>query len=90
MYETRDGQGADEVFSHKISENTELRLLEERHAQELTDLTDRNREHLRRLWGTRAEAGKHHVCDREQEELRHTRVVGFQARGHKAPGRVAL
>jgi ribosomal-protein-serine acetyltransferase len=35
------------VFSHKLSENTELRLLEERHAQELTDLTDRNREHLR-------------------------------------------
>jgi len=36
------------VFSHKLSENTELRLLEERHAKELTDLTDRNREHLRR------------------------------------------
>jgi ribosomal-protein-serine acetyltransferase len=35
------------VFSHKLSENTELRLLEERHAQELSDLTDRNREHLR-------------------------------------------
>ena len=35
------------MFSHKLSENTELRLLEERHAQELTDLTDRNREYLR-------------------------------------------
>jgi len=35
------------VFSHRLSENTELRLLEERHAQELTELTDRNREHLR-------------------------------------------
>ena len=35
------------MFSHKLTENTELRLLEERHAQELTDLTDRNREHLR-------------------------------------------
>jgi ribosomal-protein-serine acetyltransferase len=35
------------VFSHKLSENTELRLLEERHAQELTDLTERNREYLR-------------------------------------------
>jgi ribosomal-protein-serine acetyltransferase len=36
------------VFSYKLSENTEVRLLEERHAQELTDLTDRNREHLRK------------------------------------------
>ncbi len=35
------------MFSHKLGENTELRLLEERHAQELTDLTDRNREYLR-------------------------------------------
>jgi len=35
------------MFSYKLSENTEVRLLEERHAQELTDLTDRNREHLR-------------------------------------------
>src|SRR3954470_8384927 len=35
------------MFRHKLNENTELRLLEERHAQELTDLTDRNREHLR-------------------------------------------
>jgi ribosomal-protein-serine acetyltransferase len=35
------------MFSHKLNENTELRLLEERHARELTDLTDRNREHLR-------------------------------------------
>jgi ribosomal-protein-serine acetyltransferase len=35
------------VFSHKLTEDTELRLLEERHAKELTNLTDRNREHLR-------------------------------------------
>jgi hypothetical protein len=35
------------VFSHKLTEDTELRLLEERHAEELTDLTDRNRQHLR-------------------------------------------
>ena len=35
------------MFSHKLTEDTLLRLLEERHAQELTDLTDRNREHLR-------------------------------------------
>ena len=35
------------MFSHKLSENTELRLLEERHAEELSDLTDRNRDHLR-------------------------------------------
>ena len=35
------------MFSHKLTEGTELRLLEERHAEELTNLTDRNREHLR-------------------------------------------
>jgi ribosomal-protein-serine acetyltransferase len=35
------------MFSYKLSENAEVRLLEERHAQELTDLTERNREHLR-------------------------------------------
>jgi ribosomal-protein-serine acetyltransferase len=35
------------VFSHKLMQDTHLRLLEERHAEELTDLTDRNREHLR-------------------------------------------
>lgn len=35
------------MFTHTLGENTELRLLEERHAEELTDLTDRNREHLR-------------------------------------------
>ncbi len=35
------------MFSHILSENTELRLLEERHAEELSDLTDRNRDHLR-------------------------------------------
>ena len=35
------------MFSHKLTEDTQLRLLEERHAKELTDLTERNREHLR-------------------------------------------
>ncbi len=35
------------MFAHKLGENTELRLLEELHAEELTNLTDRNREHLR-------------------------------------------
>ena len=35
------------MFSHKLSENAELRLLEERHAEELSDLTNRNRDHLR-------------------------------------------
>ena len=35
------------MFSHKLTEDTELRLLEERHAEELTNLIDRNREHLR-------------------------------------------
>ena len=35
------------MFSHKLTEDAELRLLEERHAAELTSLTDRNREHLR-------------------------------------------
>ena len=35
------------MFSYKLSENAEVRLLEERHAQELTDLIERNREHLR-------------------------------------------
>jgi ribosomal-protein-serine acetyltransferase len=39
-------QGAGEVFGDKLGEDTELRLLEERHAEQLTDLTDRNREHL--------------------------------------------
>ena len=33
------------MFSYKLSENAEVRLLEERHAQELTDLIERNREH---------------------------------------------
>ena len=37
------------MFSHKLSEHTELRLLEERHAEELSNLTDRNRERLR-VW----------------------------------------
>jgi ribosomal-protein-serine acetyltransferase len=32
------------VFGYKLGENTDLRLLEERHAEQLTD---RNREHLR-------------------------------------------
>jgi ribosomal-protein-serine acetyltransferase len=35
------------VFGYELGENTELRLLEERHAEQLADLTDRNREHLR-------------------------------------------
>ena len=35
------------MFSHKLTEDTLLRLLEERHAEELTNLIDRNREHLR-------------------------------------------
>ncbi len=35
------------MFGYKLGENTQLRLLEERHAKELADLTDRNREHLR-------------------------------------------
>ena len=35
------------MFSYKLSENTELRLLEERHAEELSELTNRNRDHLR-------------------------------------------
>ena len=35
------------MFSHKLTVDTELRLLEERHAEELTNLIDRNREHLR-------------------------------------------
>lgn len=38
---------AGELFTHNLREYTELRLLEERHAEELTDLTDRDREHLR-------------------------------------------
>jgi len=35
------------LFVHKLGKDTKLRLLEERHAEELADLTDRNREHLR-------------------------------------------
>ena len=35
------------MFSHTLSEHAELRLLEERHAEELSDLTNRNRDHLR-------------------------------------------
>ena len=35
------------MFGYELGENTELRLLEERHAELLADLTDRNREHLR-------------------------------------------
>ena len=41
-----DGELA-EVCEHELSENTKLQLLEGRHAEELTDLTDRNREYLR-------------------------------------------
>lgn len=36
------------MFSCRIDEDVELRLLEERHAAELFTLIDRNREHLRR------------------------------------------
>ncbi|MGB3633013.1 MAG: GNAT family protein [Rubrobacteraceae bacterium] len=35
------------MFTYKLGEKSELRLLEERHAAELTEVTDRNREHLR-------------------------------------------
>ncbi len=35
------------MFNHKLSEHAELRLLEERHAEELSDLTNRIRDHLR-------------------------------------------
>ena len=35
------------MFRYELGENTELRLLEERHAEHLANLTDRNREHLR-------------------------------------------
>jgi ribosomal-protein-serine acetyltransferase len=35
------------VFGYELGENTELRLLEERHAEQLADLTARNWEHLR-------------------------------------------
>ena len=35
------------MFGYKLGENTQLRLLEERHGEQLADLTDRNREHLR-------------------------------------------
>ncbi|MGI9180386.1 MAG: GNAT family N-acetyltransferase [Longimicrobiaceae bacterium] len=35
------------MFTHRIDEHTELRLLEERHAALLYALIDRNREHLR-------------------------------------------
>jgi len=35
------------VLSYKLSANAEVRLQEERHSQQFTVLTDRNREHLR-------------------------------------------
>lgn len=35
------------MFTYRLDEHSELRLLEERHANELTELTDRNRQHLR-------------------------------------------
>ena len=35
------------MLIHNLTQDTESRLLEERHAEELTNLTDRNREHLR-------------------------------------------
>ncbi len=85
------------MFSHILSENTELRLLEERHAEELSDLTDRNRDHLRAWlpWVDRSRT----VEDRENfvkgalkqgEELRHTSKVGISKRRRAASGRVAL
>jgi len=36
------------MFTYRLDADTELRLLEERHALELYDLTHQNREHLRR------------------------------------------
>jgi len=36
------------MFTRRLNDDSELRLLEERHAGELFDLTDRNRDHLRR------------------------------------------
>jgi len=36
------------MFTHKIDDNTELRLLEEEHAQELFELTDCSRDYLRK------------------------------------------
>jgi len=40
------------MFSHKIDDVTELRILQQQHAEELFALVDRNREHLREwlLW----------------------------------------
>ena len=35
------------MFGYELDGNSELRLLEERHARELTELTDHNRQHLR-------------------------------------------
>ncbi len=35
------------MFAYGLNENSELRLLEEQHAEELAEITDRNREHLR-------------------------------------------
>jgi len=37
------------MFGYRLGENADLRLLEERHAEELSALTDRNRDHLR-VW----------------------------------------
>ncbi len=56
------------MFSYKLSENAEVRLLEERHAQQLTDLTDCNREHLR-AWLPWADT------NRTLEELTTTHVL---------------
>jgi hypothetical protein len=49
------------VFGYELGEDTDLRLLEERHAEQLADLTDRNREHLRiprRSQGTVSTSGE--------------------------------
>ena len=45
------------MFGYELGENTELRVLEERHAEQLADLTDCNRDHLR-TWLPWVDAGR--------------------------------